>query len=54
MKNRMLSMLALLFAPLLSFSQENFRITHGPYLQALGETGVNIVWTTNRKAIAWV
>lgn len=50
----MLSMLALLFAPLLSFSQENFRITHGPYLQALGETGVNIVWTTNRKAIAWV
>ncbi len=50
----MLSMLALLFAPLLSFSQENFRITHGPYLQALGETGVNIVWTSNRKAIAWV
>ncbi|MBK7628601.1 MAG: metallophosphoesterase [Bacteroidales bacterium] len=34
-------------------SQENFRITHGPYLCDMSETGVTIVWTTNKKAIAW-
>lgn len=37
------------------FSQEPpFSITHGPYLQGLGETEVTMVWTTNRKGIAWV
>jgi predicted phosphodiesterase len=37
------------------FSQESrFSITHGPYLQGLGETEVTMVWTTNRKGIAWV
>ncbi|MBO9153617.1 metallophosphoesterase [Chitinophaga sp. GCM10012297] len=46
--------MAFALTPLFSYSQENFKITHGPYLQALGETGVNIVWTTNKKAIAWV
>lgn len=34
--------------------EEPFRITHGPYLQEMGETGVTVMWTTNRKAIAWV
>ncbi|SMO51825.1 Purple acid Phosphatase, N-terminal domain [Saccharicrinis carchari] len=38
-----------------SFAQEPaFTITHGPYLQALTESEVTIVWTTNRKAISWV
>ncbi|GAB1453700.1 metallophosphoesterase [Draconibacterium sp.] len=42
-----------LYFPL--FSQEpTFSITHGPYLQGLGETEVTMVWTTNRKGIAWV
>jgi predicted phosphodiesterase len=37
------------------FSQKPpFSITHGPYLQGLNETEVTMVWTTNRKGIAWV
>jgi predicted phosphodiesterase len=37
------------------FSQEPpYSITHGPYLQGLGETEVTMVWTSNRKGIAWV
>jgi Predicted phosphohydrolases len=36
------------------FAQASFSITHGPYLQALHDTGVTIVWTTNKDAIAWV
>ncbi|HEX2975332.1 MAG TPA: FN3 domain-containing metallophosphoesterase family protein, partial [Bacteroidales bacterium] len=33
---------------------DNFRITHGPYLCDMSETGVTIVWMTNRKAMSWV
>ncbi|GAA4313992.1 FN3 domain-containing metallophosphoesterase family protein [Compostibacter hankyongensis] len=40
--------------PVSAFCQETFKITHGPYLQAMGTTGVNIIWTTNRNAISWV
>lgn len=53
MKRTLFFVLAL-FAALSSFSQEAIQISHGPYLQALGETGVTIMWTTNRKAIGWV
>ncbi|PPL01811.1 metallophosphoesterase [Parapedobacter indicus] len=35
-------------------AQTKFSITHGPYLQALHETGVTIVWTTDKDAIGWV
>jgi len=35
-------------------AQSKFSITHGPYLQALHETGVTIVWTTDKDAIGWV
>jgi len=35
-------------------AQSQFSITHGPYLQALHETGVTIVWTTDKDAIGWV
>lgn len=51
---RTLFLVLALFAALSSFSQEAIKISHGPYLQALGERGVTIVWTTNRKAIGWV
>ncbi|WP_343702143.1 FN3 domain-containing metallophosphoesterase family protein [Chitinophaga sp.] len=54
MKKNLSLLGALLLTPLLLFCQESFKITHGPYLQALGETGVNIVFTTNKKAISWV
>ena len=33
---------------------QQIEITHGPYLQAMGEEGVTIVWTTNKNAISWV
>ncbi len=54
MKNFLLILRALVLSPLLVVCQEAFKITHGPYLQALGENGVNIVFTTNRSGIAWV
>ncbi|HPM03014.1 MAG TPA: metallophosphoesterase [Candidatus Cloacimonadota bacterium] len=31
-----------------------FRITHGPYLCDMSETGVTIVWMTNNNALSWV
>lgn len=37
-----------------ALSQENVKITHGPYLQHLGDKGVTIVWTTNKEAVSWV
>jgi UDP-2,3-diacylglucosamine pyrophosphatase LpxH len=33
---------------------ENFTVTHGPYLQNMGETGVTIIWTTNKPAVPGV
>ena len=36
-----------------SFSQD-FKITHGPYLQAMGKNEATIVWTTNEDAVSWV
>ncbi len=49
----------LLFALLIGFASkaqndDNFKITHGPYLQALSDSSATIVWTTNKTAIAWV
>ncbi|MEC3879148.1 metallophosphoesterase family protein [Parapedobacter sp. 10938] len=35
-------------------AQERFSITHGPYIQALDTTSVNILWTTSKLAISWV
>lgn len=40
--------------PLFLFAQGNFQITHQPYLQALDETSVSILWTTNRVGVSWV
>ncbi len=40
--------------PVILHAQEKFQITHGPYLQALDETSVSILWTTNKTAISWV
>lgn len=33
---------------------DNFVITHGPYLQNAGSTGITIIWTTNKPAIPGV
>lgn len=37
-----------------SSAQEQIKISHGPYLQAMTDSGVCIVWTTNKPATAWV
>ena len=46
--------LSVVFA-VVSFSQgidnDNFVVTHGPWLQNMTSTGVTIVWTTNKPAI---
>ncbi|MDR1866067.1 MAG: metallophosphoesterase family protein [Bacteroidales bacterium] len=39
--------------PVWGFAQQ-VKITHGPYLQALGENEVTIVWTTDNPAVSWV
>lgn len=54
MNVRFLTFFISIIVPVLLFGQERFRITHGPYLQALDETGVTILWTTNKTAISWV
>jgi predicted phosphodiesterase len=30
---------------------ENLRITHGPWLQNMGESGLTVMWTTNKSAV---
>lgn len=35
-------------------AQEGIKINHQPYLQALTEESVSILWTSNKPAIAWV
>ncbi len=41
-------------AALWAQNDERFAITHLPYIQALTDSSVSIVWTTNRPGIAWV
>ena len=41
-------------SPLRGNAQEQIKISHGPYLQAMTDSGVSIVWTTNKPATAWV
>lgn len=35
------------------FSQ-SIQITHGPYLQKVGEDEVTVIWTTDKEALSWV
>lgn len=51
MKNVIL--LLFLGFPLFIFSQ-GIEITHGPYLQQMGENEVTIIWMTNKDALSWV
>ena len=44
----------LLFIFSVNAQEEAFKITHGPYLQEMGETEVTIMWTTNHNAVSWV
>ena len=53
-KQYLLILTAFLASVFEGLSQENFKITHGPYLCDMSEIGVTIVWTTNNKALSWV
>ncbi|MCL1822524.1 MAG: metallophosphoesterase [Prolixibacteraceae bacterium] len=53
MKKIILMFTAILFIHISSFAQ-NVRIIHGPYLQAIDETEVTIVWVTDKNAVSWV
>jgi len=35
-------------------TKEKLAVTHGPFIQYPGETGITITWTTNKTAVAWV
>lgn len=35
-------------------AQEKIKITHQPYLQALTDSSVSLIWTSNKDAIGWV
>jgi predicted phosphodiesterase len=54
MKKYILIIFSLFALALNGSSQENLKITHGPYLTDMSETGVTIVWRTNNRAQAWV
>ena len=46
-------LISFLLFPLFLVSQE-IKISHGPYLQAVSENEVTIVWTTDTDAVSWV
>lgn len=46
--------LLIFVSPLYGNAQEKIKISHGPYLQAMTDSSVSIVWTTNKPATAWV
>lgn len=55
MKARLLAVIALFVTFFTCAAQEGvFSITHQPYLQALHDRGVTIVWTTSSRAVSWV
>jgi predicted MPP superfamily phosphohydrolase len=58
MKKQLFSISLLLCLTLVMFSQDidndDFIITHGPYIQNLTSSGITIIWTTNKPAIPGV
>ncbi|MDR1676515.1 MAG: metallophosphoesterase [Tannerella sp.] len=53
MSNKVRIAIFLGLIPLWTLAQ-SIRITHGPYLQAVGENEVTLVWTTDGDAVSWV
>ena len=55
MKNRYLLSLFFVFTLAANgYSQESFRITHGPWLSDMSDDGVTIIWMTSKNAVSWV
>src|SRR5690554_2891288 len=53
MKSKFLyTYLILLFA--IAAHAQDVAITHGPYIQAVADTEVTVVWTTDADAVSWV
>lgn len=46
--------LFILIAATFVSAQENIKISHGPYLQAMTDCTVIIVWTSNKPSVGWV
>lgn len=53
MNNKLYLTSVFFFLSLLLVAQK-IEITHGPYMQAMTDDGVTIVWTTNKSAVSWV
>lgn len=51
---RQILMFFFLLAAFCANAQEQIKISHGPYLQAMTDSSVSIIWTSNKPAIAWV
>lgn len=52
-KLNLLILIFIISMPSVLIAQE-IKIIHGPYIQAMGEHEVTIVWTTNLDAVSWV
>ena len=53
MNNKLYITSVFFFLSLLLIAQK-IEITHGPYMQAMTDDAVTIVWTTNKSAVSWV
>ena len=53
MNNKLYFTSVFFFLSLLLVAQK-IEITHGPYMQAMTEDAVTIVWTTNKSSVSWV
>ena len=53
MKLKVYIILFILILPVAIFAQD-IKISHGPYIQSLGEDEATIVWTTDTEAVSWV
>lgn len=51
---KILLLLCLISGSLTAQNRENIKITHGPYLCDMTDSGVSIVWTTDKPALSWV
>jgi acid phosphatase type 7 len=54
LKRYILTLAIPLLLSLNGYAQDDFKITHGPYLSDMSNNGVTIMWMTNNKATAWV
>lgn len=54
LKKALSSVVALLLAMPGMLAQETIKISHGPYLQAMTDSSVIIVWTSTKPSVGWV